>query len=139
MFMLHVQQCHNLSFFKKIIKVQLAYIIILVTEMQCSDLTVIYFTMRSPKFTSKSNTHLPPCHHLSPCKLITILLTIFPVLYTISLWLILKLGVCIYLLFPFTLFTISPNNLPAGNHQFVLCFFLSHCKTAFLLVCFLAQ
>ena len=60
-----------------------------------------------------------PNSQLGPYIVITVLLTVFPVLSFTSLWLF-----CDYpgaLLNPFTFFTQSLNFLHSGNHQSVLC------------------
>ena len=72
---------------------------ILVSNVQCSDLTFTYIMKWSPDKSS---------NHLSPCKVITILLTVFLMLYITSLWLIYFVTGGLYLLTPLMYFTPSP-------------------------------
>ena len=66
--------------------------------------------------------------HLTPYIVITILLTIFPVLYCKSLWL--SCNCQLVPLSPFLFFTYTPNALYCGSHQNVLCIyeFVSVCS-----------
>lgn len=50
-------------------------------------------------------------NHLSTYRIITIWLTVFPMLYTTSLWLIYSITGSLYLLFPFTFFTNLPTEV----------------------------
>ena len=77
-------------------------------------------------------TTMPSCH-LLPCKDVTILLTIFLMLYIPSLRFIYFVAGSLCVLIPFTYFTPVPTPLLSGNHQFVLCVY----EAVSLLFCFL--
>ena len=72
--------------------------------------------------------------HLSTYNAITIPLTICPMLYLSSLWFTHSITGSLYPSLLFTHFAHSPDLLPSGNHQFVLCIYGS--VSAFLLICF---
>ena len=61
------------------------------------------------------------CHY----KVIAILLTVFSMLYIITLHLSCFITGCLYLLIPYTYFIPPPTFLPSGDHQFVLCIYKS--------------
>ena len=60
------------------------------------------------------------CYQLSPYKIITLLVTIFFMLYTTSLWLICSINGGLYLLIPFPYFTHPPTPLASGYQP--ICF-----------------
>ena len=69
------------------------------------------------------NSHKCPLNisgtHLELYIVIILLLTIFPILYFISLWLFYNYQFVLFNLFTF--FTQSPKSLPSCNHKLVLC------------------
>ena len=75
--------------------------------------------------TLLSSHHAKYSPHLSPYNIITTLLTIFPMMYFSSLWLIYFITGSLWLLIPFNYFAYSPTPFSFGNHQFVLCIYKS--------------
>lgn len=64
-------------------------------------------------------------------KVITALLTIFPMLFVTSLWLIYFIIESFYYLIPFTFFTHHPAPIPRATTKFVLCIYESVCFVFF--------
>ena len=83
--------------------------------------------------TLLSTCHDKCSHHLSPYNVITIVVTIFPMLHFSSPWFIYLITGSMYLLNPLTYFTHLPIHLPSGNHKFVLCIYKS------IFVCFFTR
>lgn len=96
--------------FKKYIKVSLTYNYI---SFRCYNIVILHLNTLGCDHNDKFN------NHLSPNRTITMLLTILPVWYIISSWLIYNSEVIP--LIPHHFFTHSL--LPSGSHQFV--FFMS--------------
>ena len=71
-------------------------------------------------------------NHLSLYKVIMVLLTVFPVLYITSLWLIYFITGSLYFLIHFKYFTQPPAH-PSSNHQMVLCIWVCFCLVFFVL------
>ena len=71
-------------------------------------------------YALQNDHHDKSSYHLSLHKDITLLLTIFPVVYITSPWLVCFITDSLYFLIPFTYFTQSSTPFPSGNHQFVL-------------------
>ena len=65
------------------------------------------------------NGHHKSSNHLSPYKIITVLSTVFFMLYITSPWLTYFITVSFYLLIPFTYF--AQVSFPSDNHLFALC------------------
>ena len=65
------------------------------------------------------SAHYKCSYHLPPCNAIAVQLTLFPVLYLLSLWLTHYTCGSLCLTLPFTHFALHHLS-PSGNHQFVL-------------------
>lgn len=63
---------------------------------------------------------------------ITLLTTVFPVLYFMSMCIMYFITASLYLVIPFTSFSLPPT-LSSGNHQFIMCIYESF---LFLFICF---
>ena len=70
---------------------------------------------RNPLYIFWIASHAKPSNHLLLCKLITILLTIFPMFYIVVLWLVYFITGSLYLLIPFIYFA-SPTLTPLATY-----------------------
>ena len=102
------------------IELQLIYNIILALSVRCSDSTFIY------RIYTQNDHHNNYRYHLSPFKVITILLTISPMLYFTSLGLIYFITGTLCLFISFTYSAQLPP-LPSGNCQLILCLYVCFC------------
>ena len=71
-------------------------------------------------YTLQSDHHSKSSYHPSLHKDIALLLTMFPVLYITSPWLVCFITESLHFLIFFTYSTQSSAPLPSGNHQFIL-------------------
>lgn len=92
------------------IEVELTYNIILVSDVEHNDSTLVYI--------SRWPSHKSSCH-LSPYTVNTILLTTFPMIYLTFPWCFYSITGSLYFWIPFT-HSLPPTSLLSGNHQSVL-------------------
>ena len=101
---------------KKIwIEVELTYN----TVVQVYNVVIHYF------YTLQKHHRRQSSYHLSPCKVITVLLPVFPMLYISFPWLIYFVRGSFYPLISLTYFTHPLTPQPSSNHLFVLCIYES--------------
>ena len=92
------------------IEVELTYNIILVSDIEHNDSTLVYI--------SRWSSHKSSCH-LSPYTVNTILLTTFPMIHLTFLWCFYFITGSLYFWIPFT-HSLPPTSLLSGIHQSVL-------------------
>ena len=92
------------------IEVELTYNIILVSNIEHNDSTLVYI--------SRWSSHKSSCH-LSPYTVNTILLTTFPMIYLTFPWCFYFITGSLYFWIPFT-HSLPATSLLSGNHQSVV-------------------
>ena len=100
---------------KNLIEVELPYN----TVVQVYNAVIHYFYTLQKHHRSQSS------YHLSPYKVITVLLPVFPMLYISFPWLIYFVRGSFYPLISLTYFTHPLIPQPSSNHLFVLCIYES--------------
>lgn len=113
LFFLYLYKLYPVLAFKKLLKYNWHTVFVLDYNILLQHLYTLY------------DHHHKFSNHLSPYKIIIILLAFFPMLYITSLYLLYFLNGSLYLLLRFTFFTHSPTTLPSGKHQLILCIYES--------------